>query len=178
MITITSNYVSKQDAKTIKQFTRFVLNKFVRKGIQRKTKIHIKVLTPEEVDETDALDLKDYKAWCTYDSNVDDIKKFTVVINAMRMSKGAKKPETRLKNLLIDLGHELVHVKQYLNGELRDYVDGSYKYLGQKYDPIPDGKENMDKYFDSPMEIEAYGREWGLYVLFSNKLKSERKSKK
>jgi hypothetical protein len=177
MITITSNYVSKQDAKTIKSFTRFVLDKFVRLGIQRKTKIHIKVLTPEEVGEADALDLKDYKAWCTYDSHVDDIKKFTIVVNAKRMTS-AKKPEIRLRNLLVDLGHELVHVKQYLNGELRDYVDGSYKYLGQKYDPIPDGKENIDKYFDSPMEIEAYGREWGLYVSFSNKLIAERKTKK
>lgn len=177
MITITSNYVSKQDAKTIKQYSKFVLDKFVRRGIQRKTKIHIKVLTPEEVSEADALDLREYKAWCTYDSNVDDIKKFTVVVNAKRISN-AKKPEYRLKHLLVDLGHELVHVKQYLNGELRDYVDGSYKYLGQKYDPIPDGKENIDKYFDSPMEIEAYGREWGLYVMFSNKLKAERKTKK
>lgn len=179
MISITSNYLSKEDAKVIKQFSRFVLDKFVRRGIQRKCKIHIKVSTPDEVAETDVLDLKEYKAWCTYDS-VDEngTKKFTIVTNAKRMSKGAKKPEIRLKNLLVDLGHELVHVKQYLNGELRDYVDGSYKFLGQKYDPIPDGKENMECYFNSPAEIEAYGREWGLYVLFANKLKTERKTKK
>ena len=72
---------------------------------------------------------------------------------------------------MIDLGHELVHVKQYLNGEMRDYVDGSYKFLGNKYDPIPDG-EFSDEYFDSPSEIEAYGREQGLCIMFWHKVKT------
>lgn len=174
MITIASNYVSKQDSRMIKSFTKFVLDKFVKKTAQKKTKICIKVLSKDELVDTDALDLKNYKAWCTYDSNIDDVKKFTIVLNANRMSS-AKTQEVRLKNLLIDLAHELVHVKQYLNGELRDYVDGSYKYLGQKYEPIPDGKENIDKYFDSPMEIEAYGRELGLYVSYINKLEERKK---
>jgi len=80
-----------------------------------------------------------------------------------------------LKQLLIDLGHELVHVKQYLNNELFDYKSGDVRYKGLFFDASHYTEE--EKYFDSPWEIEAYGREWGLYKIFCNKLKEERLSK-
>jgi hypothetical protein len=166
MLTLTSNSFKPGDRRLIRRFANYVLRKFVRNGILRKAKINIKVLTVSEIrDREGASDLAKYKAWCTYDGNDGVYKKFTVVLNASRIKQNSKKTKTRLSNILLDLGHELVHVKQYLNGEMRDYVDGSYKFLGQKYKPIPDGDET-DEYYDSPSEIEAYGREQGLYRMF------------
>lgn len=49
----------------------------------------------------------------------------------------------RLRDLLITLAHELVHVKQYIKGEIvNDDTD----------------------YWDRPHEIEAHGRETGLFI--------------
>lgn len=76
-----------------------------------------------------------------------------------------------LKNQDIDemikvLGHEMVHVKQHAKNELqtghavaaRGGLKIYSKWMGQIWKPK--GKE--DHYFDSPWEIEAYGREVGL----------------
>ena len=52
----------------------------------------------------------------------------------------------RLKTMLTTLAHELVHVKQYECGELTQNSE----------DNIP--------YWDKPSEIEAYGREVGLFI--------------
>ena len=52
----------------------------------------------------------------------------------------------RLKTMLTTLAHELVHVKQYEYGELTQNSE----------DNIP--------YWDKPSEIEAYGREVGLFI--------------
>lgn len=64
------------------------------------------------------------------------------------------------------LAHEMVHVKQYAKGELgKDMVvtKGGFKvlthWMGKAWKP----RSKEDGYFDSPWEIEAYGREVGLY---------------
>jgi hypothetical protein len=166
MLALTSNSFKPGDRRLIRKFSNYVLRKFVRNGILKAAKINIKVLTADEISKReDADDLASYKAWCTYDGNDGVYKKFTVVLNANRIKQKGKTSKTRLSSLMVDLAHELVHVKQYLNGEMRDYVDGSYKFLGQKYKPIPDGDET-EEYYDSPCEIEAYGREQGLYRMF------------
>lgn len=174
MIQITSVHFKKGDERLIRKFANYVLSKFVRRGILNKSRVQIKVLTPEELKASDEVrDLKKYKAWVTYDGNLNDIKCFTVILNANRINNKGKKAETRLKNVMYDLGHELVHVKQYLNREVRDYVDGSYMFLGEKYKPIPEGDES-EEYYDSPAEIEAYGREHGLYRMFWIKMKKRK----
>jgi hypothetical protein len=149
----------------------------VRPSVQKRAKINIKVLGEDEMKTAaDLLDLKTYKAWVTHDGlDEEGNKKFTVVLNYKRINKLGKKPQTRLKNILIDLGHELTHVKQYLNNELFDYKSGDVRFKGLFFD----ASHYMDeeKYFDCPWEIEAYGREWGLYIIFCAKLKEERLSK-
>lgn len=72
----------------------------------------------------------------------------------------------KLDEMIKTLGHEMVHVKQYAKNELskqmrmtrRGLGIGS-KWHGEWWDPK--GKE--DDYWDSPWEIEAYGREVGLH---------------
>lgn len=51
----------------------------------------------------------------------------------------------RMRDMLITLAHELVHVKQYVNGEMPDNI-------------------SEGDYWDRPHEIEAHGRELGLFL--------------
>ena len=62
--------------------------------------------------------------------------------------------------ILKTLGHELVHVKQYVTGEL-NWREVGLTYKGVHYDP-----DNLREYFELPYEIEAFGRERGLLVSF------------
>lgn len=71
-----------------------------------------------------------------------------------------------LEEMIKTLGHEMVHVKQYAKNELskqfrvaRGGLSISSKWRGEWWEPK--GKE--DGYWDAPWEIEAYGREVGLY---------------
>lgn len=66
------------------------------------------------------------------------------------------KPETILQNL----AHEMVHVKQWARGELKDVMRGYSlcKWMGKVVDT------DTVEYYDTPWEIEAFGREYGLYI--------------
>ena len=52
----------------------------------------------------------------------------------------------RLRELLITLAHEIVHVKQYERGEMKELSNSAISY------------------WDRPSEIEAHGRELGLFI--------------
>ena len=58
------------------------------------------------------------------------------------------------------LGHELVHVKQYIMGEL------SWRHSGLHWKGTKTDVENIMDYYELPFEIEAHGREYGLLVGF------------
>ena len=61
MLNVTSNYLRSSDIKMIRKYARFVLNRMVRRGIQNKSRINIKVLDKEEMKSAaDLLDLKTY----------------------------------------------------------------------------------------------------------------------
>ena len=96
-------------------------------------------------------------------------------MNACRYNKRAKLPWIRLKNLMIDVGHEMVHIKQYLNNELFDYVDGKARFKGEVFHN--GHSDDWEAYFNSPWEIEAYGREYGMYKMYVKKLKDDLKKK-
>ena len=72
-----------------------------------------------------------------------------------------------LDEMIKTLGHEMVHVKQHAKNELSGGhmipTRGGLKMLSKWKGELwrPRGKE--DAYYDSPWEIEAYGREVGLY---------------
>lgn len=62
-----------------------------------------------------------------------------------------------LRKVLVTVCHEMVHVKQYAKGELYESSrQGKMRWQG-KY------VKDMD-YWDQPWEIEAAGRETGLFV--------------
>lgn len=62
------------------------------------------------------------------------------------------------KQTLITLAHEMVHLKQYVIGELKDAtLRSDVKWKREEIN------EDKMHYFDLPYEIEAYGREYGLF---------------
>ena len=72
------------------------------------------------------------------------------------------------KTMLLALAHEVVHVKQYAKGELKDYLKSDKsKWLGKIVD-LTDSD-----YWEQPWEIDAHGREKGLYVKFKEHLKKK-----
>jgi len=77
------------------------------------------------------------------------------------------------RKMLISLAHEMVHVKQYAKSEMRDMLHHSTtKWFKESV--------NTDEmnYWDLPWEIEAHGREVGLYVRFKNQWMEEKKNAK
>lgn len=63
--------------------------------------------------------------------------------------------------MLMTLAHEMVHLKQYALGELDENMN---VWKGRRIHSKTD-------YWDTPWEIEAHGREAGLYVRFCEKYK-------
>lgn len=65
------------------------------------------------------------------------------------------------KGSLIALAHELTHIKQMALGERQEAWDGvTMRWFGQPIDP------STVHYYDLPWEIEAHGREYGLFRRF------------
>ena len=62
--------------------------------------------------------------------------------------------------ILIWLAHEMVHLKQFVRGELCDYATGSVQWKSKRY------SRNI-KYNDMPWEKEAYRLEDKLYYEFA-----------
>lgn len=77
-----------------------------------------------------------------------------------------------LDPILQTLAHEMVHLKQYAKNEItNDYIatkgGGPEDYLWKG--KVVNFSKYEDKYFDSPWEIEAYGREISLYRRWINR---------
>ena len=66
------------------------------------------------------------------------------------------------RNLLVNLAHEMVHVKQWAKDEMYEYMNtmGMVRFKGERIH-----LEETD-YWDYPWEIEAYGRQLGLFIRF------------
>jgi hypothetical protein len=89
-------------------------------------------------------------AECCNETDSGPAREFTISLDA-----GMGKRRT-----LIALAHEMVHVKQYARGEMRyiktrRQVKFKKQYFAADY-----------FYFERPWEIEAFGRELGLYEMY------------
>ena len=72
--------------------------------------------------------------------------------------------------ILRTLAHELVHVKQYLVGDL-SWRDKGMLWKGEVFAP-----EYLTDHLETPYEVEAYGREKGLLISFLMKWKEIEKT--
>lgn len=106
--------------------------------------------------------LKTHKAECWY-KDTKNIKPnaFNIVVD----NTGGK--TTQIKSI----AHEMVHVKQFAKGELYYYTlpqnNDKVKWMGKPHKARDEG----DEYWEQPWEIEAYGREVGLFFLYQKELK-------
>lgn len=73
------------------------------------------------------------------------------------------------KKTLLTLAHEMVHVKQFATGELRELTRGPepWSWMGRRLDPAK--KYQVEQ--DSPWEVEALGREQTMYEFFRDHLR-------
>lgn len=67
--------------------------------------------------------------------------------------------DVNYETLLTTVAHEMVHVKQFARGEMRTYM--APMRVGWLKTQVDTTKTN---YWDLPWEIEAHGREVGLFV--------------
>ena len=77
--------------------------------------------------------------------------------------------QAKLRRLLETVAHEMVHVKQFARGELYESTRrNKHRWQGKWLNTDP-------KYWDQPWEIEAHGREVGLFIQWAeaNKLGEE-----
>tara|TARA_R110000823_G_scaffold111955_2_gene233337 strand:+ start:1044 stop:1523 length:480 start_codon:yes stop_codon:yes gene_type:complete len=80
----------------------------------------------------------------------------------------------KIRNILITLAHEMVHVKQWAKNEMYEYmnVSGMVRFKGEKI------HMEITDYWDYPWEIEAYGKQLGLFVRFCEHMGFEREDMK
>ena len=91
--------------------------------------------------------------YCEY--NQEEVLPYFVVAIDLEQEDGCDHP-------LAILAHEMVHVKQYVKGELVDH--GKYcSWHGNKYEEFECDSED---YYFSPWEVEAYGMQVGLYRMY------------
>lgn len=89
---------------------------------------------------------------CNTDDDLAKPREFALQIN----------PKQSAKAMLTALAHEMVHVKQYATGESKQYERTPYV---TKFRGVMVNTSTTD-YWDLPWEVDAYGRELGLYVRF------------
>jgi hypothetical protein len=98
---------------------------------------------------------------CWEDDNIRP-REFTITINS----------KMGYSNMITTLAHEMVHVKQYATGQLRDSMRGPSL---QRWMNMPINSNDIE-YWDLPWEVEAYGRERGLYFRFRQQGKKDVKA--
>jgi hypothetical protein len=142
----TSGKPSKIPVKICKEAIKFYGKWLLKENIYHK--ITIKILF-EDLSSKEC-------AYCETDEYGNKNRDFILTIN-----KNLNK-----KQILFALAHEMVHVKQYAKGELKDYVRlDKIKWKNEVHDL------NNSDYWFQPWEIEAHGMEKGLYVKYIDSLK-------
>lgn len=97
-----------------------------------------------------------YSGLCSYVDHYRGKRTFEI-----ELAKGFSVRET-----MCSLAHEVVHLKQFATGELKDTMvtANTSQWKGERID------ENKIDYWDLPFEIEAYGRERGLFSRYAIKV--------
>ena len=123
-----------------------------KKYVRSMVKFCIKTLMPRMHTLDITVKLTSPKGAMGYCLELDDNRTFEIEIDR----------NMRLRKLLETVAHEMVHVKQYARRELHPVHD---TWCGKTYNP------KKVSYWDLPWEIEAHGREVGLFVRWAEQQK-------
>lgn len=151
-ITITGMIGKRKEKALLKEAVEFFANQLMDPRMVRNLTLDLEVRNNMRVDGE-----------CVDEDGTRNPRWFTI---------GLKYQED-VEEMIKILGHEMVHVKQHAKNELQNghavVARGGFKIYSKWMGEIwkPKGKE--DAYFDSPWEIEAYGREVGLYAKWLNR---------
>jgi hypothetical protein len=131
---------TRKTQKIVKDLTRFCAEMLMSKRMAESLLIRIEFI--KDLDNQ-------YDGDCEYVDEESRPKEFLIRVNdALKLSK-------KLRTIC----HEMVHVKQYATGEMK-YMSRPARFTKFQGMLYPDELE----YWDSPWEIEAFGREPGLYT--------------
>lgn len=117
--------------------------------------LHVRTVSNLEVD-IEVVRTLDVEGECINEDDRKNPRHFTIKLR--------RQP---IEDMIKTLAHEMVHLKQYAKNELSKQlrlvrskgIKISSIWMGEVWSPSP--KE--DDYWDCPWEIEAFGREVGLY---------------
>ena len=113
--------------------------------------------------------------WCIHRLELEDVEVLTIeiVIKKMNEDSGYCEPAGEnkykltiannqgLRDFIMTVAHEMVHIKQWAKNEMYEYTTpGKVRFMKTKYDM------NDLNYWDYPWEIEAFGKQQGLFVRF------------
>lgn len=107
---------------------------------------------------------KNQKAYgiCEWIDNNDRPKWFEITIDK----------DLSEKQIIKTIAHEMVHLKQFATGQMKDMVrTPATRWEGKLY-TVPDNYDLSLDYWFTPWEIEAYGLENGLYVMYKRYMQS------
>lgn len=134
----------KKDVKQIfSNATSFYLEKLVDSTTLRNICVNVKIRKKIDGNDDGYCDIVDYDGW-------NRPREFDVYVKSMQS----------MRYMLMTLAHECVHVKQYSLGELKE-GHTHWRHLCMPQDI---------NYWESPWEIEAFGRERGLYTMYCEKV--------
>lgn len=154
MLTFSGKKLHKDDMKVLRNVAKYTLNKFIVPCVQQKIRVRVNLVDT----------LMGWSGECYYLGNENGIRTFDITVSVRKYKPNAKKVLTRMSDPMRTLIHELIHVKQYANNQLFDYIDGDTKFEGRVFKRA--GDNDYEKYWDSPWEVEAYGRTDGVFAMF------------
>ena len=147
--------------KDIKDISNFCLHRLMQDRLANKISVDF-VISKEICDSEEFMGGEGTLGDCEWMDDAYSPKEFTIRIATYALKSGKKKPiKLKKREILETVCHELVHVKQHAKKEhyfhqRKDLV----KFKGKLYDTT------KMEYWDFPWEIEAYGRERGLYGMW------------
>lgn len=130
--------------KHLKWATEYYASKLMSKRMIESLDIKVK-LKPNLEDNVDGS--------CSFADHDDGIRYFEIELDSVNSER----------QILLNLAHEMVHVKQFALGEMKDGISSAYTY----WQGAQISEEQVD-YWDQPWEIEAHGREKGLFTRFKH----------
>jgi len=144
-ITITGMVGKRKEKALLKQAAEFFANQLMDPRMVRNLTLDIEVRKDFDVDGE-----------CVDEDGVRNPRWFTIGLKSQDIS-----------DMIRTLGHEMVHVKQHAKNELKSGIliptRGGLKMTCRWQGEIWKPKAKEHHYFDPPWEIEAYGREVGLF---------------